>query len=170
MTVTRRGERFQNFGESPEEETESTLLKFIGSQNPGISFEDAVRMFICNVNYSGLVHAVTADGWFKENKEKLINTALGSLLQHGKATTSVHHLAGEFQTIRRLVASKAGFASFTKVPGFRDEIGLKVIMGFKSKDAAVAHAAVDVLCTLMQVRRSRLHLIPLTATAHARQL
>ena len=33
-----------------------------------ISFEDAVRMFNCNVNYGGLVHAVTADGWFKENK------------------------------------------------------------------------------------------------------
>ena len=34
----------------------------------GISFEDAVRMFNCNVNYGGLVHAVTAEGWFKENK------------------------------------------------------------------------------------------------------
>ena len=36
MCPTRRGERFQNFDESPEEETESTLLKFIGSTNPGM--------------------------------------------------------------------------------------------------------------------------------------
>ena len=34
----------------------------------GVSFEDAVRMFNCNINYSGLNHAVTAEGWFKENK------------------------------------------------------------------------------------------------------
>ncbi len=31
-------------------------------------FALAVQRFNCNVDYSGLVHAVTADGWFKENK------------------------------------------------------------------------------------------------------
>ena len=40
-------------------------------------------MFNANINYGGLNHAVTAEGWFKENKEKLIASALNSLLQHG---------------------------------------------------------------------------------------
>lgn len=150
MKPTLRGERFQNFNESPVEETESVLLKFIGLQTPGISCEEAVRMFNCNINYSGLVHAVTADGWFKENKEKLINAALAALLEHGKDTITSDYLAGQFMTIRRLVASKAGFGSFTKAPGFREEIGHKVILGFKTKDPGVSHAAIDVLCTLMQ--------------------
>ena len=83
MKPTRRGERFQEFTEPPEEEIESVLLKNIDGSNPGyairnhqsyvhnclgVSFEDAVRMFNCNINYSGLNHAVTAEGWFKENK------------------------------------------------------------------------------------------------------
>lgn len=33
-------------------------------------FQLAVRRFNANVAYSGLVHAVSADGWFKENKVK----------------------------------------------------------------------------------------------------
>jgi len=37
----------------------------------GMSFEDAVRVFNCNINYSGVIHAVTADGWFKQNKVSL---------------------------------------------------------------------------------------------------
>ena len=36
----------------------------------------------------------------------------------------------------------------------RLQIGAKVITGFKSKDPGVSHAAIDVLCALMQVRRS----------------
>lgn len=131
------GERFQPFREPPDEDTESYMLKCLGSPNPGqqiwlsmisscvnmqnmcmlpvflvsvlvlpfghdglfslmlsgcfpfltwcgrpiyslhrnpsfvlagMSFEDAVRMFNCNINYSGIIHAVTADGWFKQNK------------------------------------------------------------------------------------------------------
>ncbi len=65
--------------------------------------------FNANVDYSGLVHAVTEDGWFKENKEKLIHSALTSLLTNGEKTDTPEHLAGEFLAIRRLVASKAGF-------------------------------------------------------------
>ena len=36
MLPVRRGERFQRFDESPDEETESALLKFIGFDNPGV--------------------------------------------------------------------------------------------------------------------------------------
>ena len=80
----------------PDEEVESALLKFLGSRNSGncdfirskdaqvqcackkrifptltllgMPFALAVQRFNCNVDYSGLVHAVTSDGWFKENK------------------------------------------------------------------------------------------------------
>lgn len=33
-----------------------------------MSWQLAVARFNSNINYSGLVHAVTEDGWFKENK------------------------------------------------------------------------------------------------------
>jgi DnaJ family protein C protein 13 len=89
---------------------ESSLLKYLGAPGTdGISYHTAVARFNANVDYSGLVHAVTEDGWFKENKEKLIHSALTSLLTNGEKTDSPEHLAGEFLAIRRLVASKAGF-------------------------------------------------------------
>ena len=31
-----------------------------------------------------------------------------------------------FHAMRRLVASRAGFAAFTNLPGFREKLGLKV--------------------------------------------
>ena len=65
-------------------QVESSLLKFLATPNVGMSFQLAVRRFNCNVNYSGLVHAVTEEGWFKENKEKLIMAALTSLLEQGR--------------------------------------------------------------------------------------
>lgn len=78
---------------------ESSLLKYIASPNTGVSgariihhldhvaagmaFPQAVASFNANIRYEGLVHAVTEEGWFKENKDKLIMSALTALLQQG---------------------------------------------------------------------------------------
>lgn len=40
----------------------------------------------------------------------------------------------------------------------REKVGLKVVKALKRKDNGVTHAAIDVLCALMQVRYSMLYL------------
>jgi DnaJ family protein C protein 13 len=56
---------------------------------------------------------------FAENKEKLITAALQSLVQKegDQGTISLADLEAQFQALRRLVASKVGFAAFTTMPG-----------------------------------------------------
>eukprot|EP01147_Barroeca_monosierra_P008081 gene8081-757_t len=122
MAPTDRAERFQPLTTPPEEEVESSLLKFIASPNTG---------------------------WFKENKEKLILAALSSLLKQGDQSDSPEHIAGEFLAIRRLVASKAGFQAFTHLPSFKEEIGQKVIRALQINNDGVTYAALDMLSTLM---------------------
>ena len=85
---------------------------------PGVTFAEAVDRFNANVGYSGLNHAVSAEGLFAENKEKLINVALQALLlKEGDQTTLPNwQLEAQFHALRRLVASKAGFEAFTAMP------------------------------------------------------
>ena len=57
---------------------------------------------------------------FAENKEKLINIALASLIDNERDQLSlpVDELEAQFQALRRLVASKAGFSAFTLLPQY----------------------------------------------------
>ena len=84
----------------------------------GVTFAEAVNRFNSNVGYSGLNHAVSAEGLFAENKEKLINVALQALLLKEGDQTSLPNwqLEAQFHALRRLVASKAGFEAFTVLP------------------------------------------------------
>ena len=66
---------------------------------------------------------------FAQNKEKLIHSALTSLLSRDVSEDErmpVEELEQQFHALRRLVASKAGFSGFTCLPGFREKIGVKV--------------------------------------------
>ena len=56
----------------------------------------------------------------------------------------------EFLALRRLVASRAGFAAFTHLAGFREKLGLKVVRALHKNRDHVTQAAVDVLCALME--------------------
>jgi DnaJ family protein C protein 13 len=58
-------------------------------------------------------------GLFAENKEKLITAALQALVQKegDQSAISLADLEAQFQALRRLVASKVGFAAFTMLPG-----------------------------------------------------
>lgn len=58
-------------------------------------------------------------------------------------------LEASFHTLRRLLASKVGFAAFTNLPGFRESIGKKVVASLQRKDLAVSYAAIDMLNSLM---------------------
>jgi hypothetical protein len=56
---------------------------------------------------------------FAENKEKLITTALQALVhkEGDQSAISLADLEAQFQALRRLVASKVGFAAFTTMSG-----------------------------------------------------
>ena len=44
-----------------DEEVESQHMKFVMQQPGTMTFLEAVHRFNCNISYSGLLHAVTAD-------------------------------------------------------------------------------------------------------------
>ncbi|XP_018321035.1 dnaJ homolog subfamily C member 13 isoform X1 [Agrilus planipennis] len=151
MVPIERGLRLGPLNMPVDEEAESLHLKFL--QNPPIrcSFSECVRRFNANVPYSGLLYSVTQEGIFTENKEKLIMNSLQALVQKEgdqKAITSVE-LEAQFQALRRLVASKVGYAAFTVLPGFREAVGIKVVTALRRNDQGVTHAAIDMICTLM---------------------
>jgi len=150
MLPTKRGQRMAPFFKTVDEEVESTHLKFL--QTPPGKFFEAVSRFNSNVAYSGLLHAVTQDSLFAENKEKMIIHGINALLANEFDVSSVpsEDLEGFFHALRRLVASKAGFEAFTQLHKFREKVGLKVVKALKRDDDGVTHAAVDMLAALMQ--------------------
>ncbi|KAH0503542.1 DnaJ-like protein subfamily C member 13 [Microtus ochrogaster] len=149
MTPTHKGQRWGLLSMPIDEEVESLHLRFLATP-PNGNFADAVFRFNANISYSGVLHAVTQDGLFSENKEKLINNAITALLsQEGDVVASNAELESQFQAVRRLVASKAGFLAFTQLPKFRERLGVKVVKALKRSHNGVVHAAVDMLCALM---------------------
>ena len=81
MCRTNRGHRLGPFSVAVEEDVESQYLRYLTNQPQGVLFSEAVDKFNANIAYSGLNHAVSAEGLFAENKEKLITTTLQALLQ-----------------------------------------------------------------------------------------
>ncbi|XP_038048790.1 dnaJ homolog subfamily C member 13-like isoform X3 [Patiria miniata] len=151
LVMTNRGQRQDPLFVPVEEEVEAHCLRFL-AQPPNNDFNLAVMRFNNNVSYSGLLHAVTQDSFFAENKEKLIRGAITAILARDDDPVAMpaKELEGIFQALRRLVASKAGFMAFTSLPKFRERVGLKIIKILKRQDDFVIHAAIDMLCALMQ--------------------
>ena len=54
----------------------------------------------------------------------------------------IQALEQQFHALRRLVASKAGFAGFTSLPNFREKIGVKVNKALKLGHDGISHAAI----------------------------
>eukprot|EP00064_Thunnus_orientalis_P007154 superscaffoldBa00000780_g7173 len=149
MAPTQRGQRWGLLSMPVDEEVESLHLKFLAAP-PNGNFADAVFRFNANISYSGVLHAVTQDGLFSENKEKLINNAILALLSQEAELPALNaELESHFQAIRRLVASKAGFQAFTQLPKFREKLGVKTVKALKRNNNGVTHAAIDMLCALM---------------------
>lgn len=97
-------------------------------------------------------HFVPFQSIFAENKERLITGALQALCQKDTDPTyqlNNTELEATFHALRRLLASKVGFAAFTNLPGFRESIGTKVVSSLRRNDLAVTYAAVDMLNSLM---------------------
>ncbi|KAK9875337.1 hypothetical protein WA026_007733 [Henosepilachna vigintioctopunctata] len=151
MIPTERGFRLGSLHVPVEEEAEGIHVKFLYNPPPKKNFLECVRRFNANTPYSGLLYSVTQDGIFSENKEKIIIGALNALVKNegDQKTISAIDLEAQFLALRRLLASKVGYAAFTSLTGFREAIGLKVVTALKRNDFAVTHAAIDVVCALM---------------------
>ena len=80
MSLIDRDKRLAPLNVPVDEEVESSHLKFLCQPPPTWNFNEAVARFNANVSYSGLVHAVTQEHLFAENKEKLIHSALMALI------------------------------------------------------------------------------------------
>lgn len=96
--------------------------------------------------------SLTFQGLFAESKDRLILNALQALTQKDSdaiGPMSDAELEAIFHTLRRLLASKVGFAAFTNLPGFRETIGQKVVSALRRNDLAVTYAAIDMLNALM---------------------
>ncbi|TRY98042.1 hypothetical protein DNTS_004430 [Danionella cerebrum] len=149
---TQRGQRWGVLSAPVEEEVESLHLRFLAAP-PNGNFSDAVFRFNANISYSGVLHAVTQDGLFSENKEKLIGSAILALLAQESEPPEAQ-LEAQFHCLRRLTASRAGFQAFTQLPRFREKLGVKTVKALKRNNNGVTHAAVDMLCALMCVSPS----------------
>ncbi|XP_068620055.1 dnaJ homolog subfamily C member 13 [Battus philenor] len=149
---TPRGYRLGPLHQAVDEETESNHLRLF--QNPvGMTSAEVIERFNANIGYSGLIYSVSQDRLFAENKEKLITGALTALVNSSApsgAHLSPRELEAQFHALRRLCASKVGFAAFTALPGFREWIGSAVVSALRRESAACSHAALDAVCALMQ--------------------
>ncbi|XP_076821267.1 dnaJ homolog subfamily C member 13-like isoform X2 [Clavelina lepadiformis] len=150
MQQTDLGQRVGPLYIPVEEEVESMHLKFL-VQPPTGNFTDALFRFNNCIQYSGLLWSVKQDGFFTENKEKMINGAITALLdkEGDQDMISEHELQAQFHALRRLVASKAGFIAFTQLPRFRENLGVKVIKALQRDSDAVTHAAIDMIVALL---------------------
>lgn len=148
---TALGKRWGPLHTPLEEEVEGLHMKYFQQPPARLSFSELVERFNCNVPYSGLLHSVTQEGLFAENKEKLITHALQALVQKEWDTSEIWPVDIEayFQALRRLIASKTGFAAFSQITGFREKFGNKVIQALRLENEAVTHAAIDTVCALM---------------------
>lgn len=150
MRPTKRGLRIGPFSAIIDEEVESTMLKFIHQCPQFSNVNEIIERFNVNIPYSGVVNAVTQEGLFAENKEKLINLALSSLRDYEDDNLSVYEIEQEFNTLRRLVASKAGYHSFTNLAKFRETVGRKVVRALKRDNQSATYAVLEFLNALMQ--------------------
>lgn len=167
MTPTNRGWRCGPLSMPVDDEIERCHLKAFQTLPLGWSFMDAVYRFNANCPYSGLTHTVPQDNkLFSENKAKLIELALMSFVDQSEggciamdegATSGPvkpSDIEQLFQAIRRLVASRAGFALFNQSDRFRSYLGRSIVQTIKLNNDAITHAGIDTLCALMQPMHS----------------
>ncbi|XP_046663118.1 LOW QUALITY PROTEIN: dnaJ homolog subfamily C member 13-like [Homalodisca vitripennis] len=116
------------------------------------SLFEMLERFNTNVPYSGLIHQVTQDGLFSDNKEKAIQQTMQAIMEREIDPQDMEpaDLEALFHTLRRLIASKAGFSAFSTLRGFREGLGNMVVKALKRNHEAITHAAIDMVCALMK--------------------
>ncbi|KAK6045213.1 hypothetical protein COOONC_17282, partial [Cooperia oncophora] len=131
----------------------STWVRSDGfSISAGLKRSELIRRFNANIPYTGLTYSVAQEGFFTENKGKVIVGALEAVLgeSYDKDDPNyVYKCEAQLQCLRRLFASKSGFQAFTEVPGVREKLGTLVIRVLSYKNEAIDYATVEALCALM---------------------
>lgn len=166
MTPTDSGLRCGPLHVAVDDEIERSHLKAFTVLPIGWTFLDAIYRFNTICPYSGLVHTTLQDvKLFAENKARLIEAALMAFVEQaengsvpiadGLTTTSQQankpaDVEQYYQAIRRLVASKPGFALFNQSERFRAYLGRSIVKTIKLNNDAITYAGFDVLCALMQ--------------------
>ena len=98
MTLIEREKRVTPLNVAVDEEVESSHLKFLSQPPPAWNFNEAIARFNANVSYSGLVHAVTQEHLFAENKEKLIHSAMLSLINKSESIDPRYNFLTHFES------------------------------------------------------------------------
>ncbi|CAI5438006.1 unnamed protein product [Caenorhabditis angaria] len=152
------GHRFERhlrivpFSMGLDEDSESQCMRHIIASPPGLRRSDLIRRFNANIPYSGLRFSKSHEGFFTENKGKVIVGAIEAVLSENYGSedpTYKHKTEAQLQCLRRLFASKSGFQAFTEVNGVREKLGSLVVRVLSWKCEAVDHATVEALCALM---------------------
>ncbi|CAJ0944421.1 unnamed protein product, partial [Mesorhabditis belari] len=136
-----------------DEDAESQCMRHIIAPPLGLRRTDLVRRFNANIPYNGLTYATNQEGFFTENKGKIIVQCLECVLQEKytkEDANAVHRVEAQLQCLRRLFASKSGFHAFTEVAGIREKLGDLVVRCLQWKNEAIDHAVVETLCALMR--------------------
>ncbi|MFH4973596.1 hypothetical protein AB6A40_000305 [Gnathostoma spinigerum] len=103
-----------------DEETESQCMRHIISPPPGLKRFFLIRRFNANIPYNGLTYSMTQEGFFAENKNKVILGCLESVLAEVYPIDDpdwASKCEAQLHCLHRLFASKAGFQAFTGVNG-----------------------------------------------------
>ncbi|CAB3410631.1 unnamed protein product [Caenorhabditis bovis] len=152
------GHRFERhlrilpFTTNLDEDSESQCMRHIIASPPGLKRSDMIRRFNANVPYSGLRFSKSHEGFFTENKGKVIVGAIEAVLSENYTADDAqyrHKTEAQLLCLRRLFASKSGFQAFTEVTGVREKLGSLVVRVLSWKSESVDHATVEALCALM---------------------
>uniref|UniRef100_A0A158R602 J domain-containing protein n=1 Tax=Syphacia muris TaxID=451379 RepID=A0A158R602_9BILA len=136
-----------------DEDSEMQCMRFIVSPPAGLKRYDLIRRFNANIPYNGLTYSVPQEGFFTENKGKLIVSCTDIVLSEVcgiNDVDSIFKCEAQMHCLHRLFASKSGFQAFTAVPGIREKLGNLVINMLNRKHEAIDHCCVEMLCALMQ--------------------
>ncbi|RNF26400.1 dnaJ-like protein subfamily C member 13 isoform X2 [Trypanosoma conorhini] len=149
-----RGKRAAPCGTLIPEEIESTLLNCLIDPSKGggafvLSFPEVVEFFNANIEYSGLRFTENREGFFAENREKMIFSALVTLLSRFPVSDDPLVVVQQFYALRRLCVTRIGFSSAAVVPSFMKSIQSVSVRALKMNNVAVSHAVIDFLGVLM---------------------
>lgn len=144
--------RLLPYGQHLDEDSESQCMRYIIAPPPGLKRPDLIRRFNANIPYMGLTYSVSHEGFFTENKGKVIVGALEAVLgecYEKDDANYVYKCEAQLQCLRRLFASKSGFQAFTEIAGVREKLGNLVVRVLAYKSEAIDYATVEALCALM---------------------
>ncbi|VVC92762.1 unnamed protein product [Leptidea sinapis] len=151
-TITLDDYHYQRFGKYSGDQHQTSLSEFMVHKVNPARYIEPMRRTLCLSDTCLLERdPQTYSRLFAENKEKLITGALSALISAPAGTNlTPRELEAQFHALRRLCASKVGFAAFTALPGFREWIGTTVVSALRRESAACSHAALEAVCALLQ--------------------